>query len=313
MVWSVSNAKAFERCQRQWFYQNKVASARAKCRLRRRAHRLSKLQSVSGWRGSVVDQVLSDDVVPAIAQGRSVSKDKAISLAMKRFDRQLDIAREHRMGGPEFKPANNGEDLTVFHCLEYSGTVEADEIRRARDEVVGAIANLFSMEDLIARLETASRLITQRSLSFNHSDVTVRAVPDLIAFFGSEPPTIVDWKVHAFGWRDAWFQLAVYAAALTRCNPHKDFPMAKSQFREHEIKLLEVQLLQGMVRTHEFNSEHFRRMDAYIAMSAESMMLAVSADDDSTVAMDPSLYPVTRYSGVCDRCPYRSLCWEPSL
>ena len=64
------------------------------------------------------------------------------------------------------------------------------------------------MEDLVARLRAADRLITQRSLTFAHADISVRAVPDVIAFKGDEAPAIIDWKVHAFGWRDAWLQLA---------------------------------------------------------------------------------------------------------
>ncbi len=66
----------------------------------------------------------------------------------------------------------------------------------------------------------------------------VRTVPDVIAFSGVNPPAIIDWKVHVFGWRDAWLQLAVYAAALTRCTPHKDFPVATDQFKEIDIELL---------------------------------------------------------------------------
>ena len=73
MVWSVSTAKMFERCQRQWFYKTKVANAVAKDEVRQLAYRLSKLQSISGWRGNVVDQVLSSEVIPAIERGRPTS------------------------------------------------------------------------------------------------------------------------------------------------------------------------------------------------------------------------------------------------
>jgi len=52
MIWSVSTAKMFERCQRQWFFKTQLANAKAKHESRRRAWRLSKLQSLSAWRGN---------------------------------------------------------------------------------------------------------------------------------------------------------------------------------------------------------------------------------------------------------------------
>jgi len=232
---------------------------------------------------------------------------------MARFDRQLAIAREHRILDPAVKPSSYGDDLTAFHCLEYDGGLHTEEIDRARDEVVKAVTTFFGMEDLFARLRTADRLITQRALSFEHSDTSVRAVPDVIAFFGSAPPTIIDWKVHVFGWRDAWLQLAIYAAALTRCKPHRDFPVATDQYMETDIGLLEVQLLTGMIRAHELEEKHFARADAYIAMSAESMDLALGKVNGKAAALEPTIFPVTRYPNVCERCPYRALCWETVL
>ena len=310
MVWSVSTARMFERCQRQWFYATKIASARARDHVRQRAYRLSKLQSVSGWRGSVVDQVLSNDVIPAIGRGVSVSKDVAISSAMRTFDRQLDIARQHRIMDADVRPSSRRGELIALHCLEYQGEVDEDEIGRARDEVASAIEAFFEMDDLIARLRRADRLISQRLISFEHSKVTVRAVPDVIAFFRTDPPAIIDWKVHAFGWRDAWLQLAVYACALERCNPHKDFPVTSHTFDATDVDLLEVQLLSRTVRSHQLEDEHFSRAEAYIAQSAEAMNLAAGAFHSAATSLDPFQYPVTYYPETCQRCVYRSLCWE---
>ena len=73
MVWSVSTAKMFDRCQRQWFYKQHFANARSKNETRRKAYLLGKLQSVSGWRGSLVDQILSFEVIPALQRGEDVS------------------------------------------------------------------------------------------------------------------------------------------------------------------------------------------------------------------------------------------------
>lgn len=310
MIWSVSTARMFERCQRQWFFKTQIANARAKDETRQHAYRLSKLQSISAWRGNLVDQVLSQEVMPAFERSRPMTADKAVASAMARFDRQLAIARAHRLHEPGLKPSALGDDFVAFYSLEYDGHVSEAEIEQARDEVKRAIETFFSMEQLMERLRAADRLITQRNLSFMHTDTTVRAVPDVIAFKGTEPPAIIDWKVHAFGWRDAWLQLAIYAVALTRCNPHKDFPVTTVQFRETDIDLLEVQLLTGTIRRHRLSEEHIARADAYIARSAESMLLAVDGMNGKASALPPTDFPATRYASVCERCPYRSLCWE---
>ena len=309
MIWSVSTGKMFERCQRQWFFKTQLASAKAKDETRRRAWRLSKLQSLSAWRGNLVDQVLSQEVLPSFGQGRSMTVDQALASAMARFDRQLAIGRAHRLHEDGFNPTALGDDFVAFHALEYGGVLDEAEIERARDEVRRAIQSFFSMEELIARLRTADRLITQRALSFTHADTTVRAVPDLIVFKEGRPPAIVDWKVHVFGWRDAWLQLAVYAAALARGTLHSDFPVTEP-FSETDIGLLEVQLLTGKLRRHRLTDEHIAQADRFIARSFESMLLATDGMNGKASTLPPTDFPATRYASACESCPYRSMCWE---
>lgn len=309
MIWSVSTGKMFERCQRQWFFKTQLASAKARDETRRRAWRLSKLQSLSAWRGNLVDQILSQEVLPAFEQGRAMTADQALASAMSRFDRQLAIGRAHRLHEDGFTPASFGDDFVAFHALEYAGQLNEVEVERARAEVTRALQSFFSMEELIARLRTADRLIMQRALSFRHADTTVRAVPDLIVFKDGRPPAIVDWKVHAFGWRDAWLQLAVYAAALARGTPHSDFP-AMGPVAETDIGLLEVQLLTGTLRRHRLTEEHIAQADGYIARSFESMLLATDGMNGKASTLPPTDFPVTRYASACESCPYRSMCWE---
>lgn len=310
MIWSVSNAKTFERCQRQWFFKTQVANAIAKDETRQRAYRLSKLQTISSWRGNVVDQVLSQEVMPAFERDWRITPEKAIASAMARFDRQLEVGRAHRLHEPGLKLSALGDDFVAFQCLEYGACLSEQEIERARDEVRRAIGNFFSMEELISRLRAADRLVTQRALSFAHADACVRAVPDVIVFKADAAPAIIDWKVHVFGWRDAWLQLAVYAAALARCNPHSDFPIAAGHFGETDIELLEVQLLTGTVRPHRLAEEHIARADAYIAWTAEAMLLAIDEMNSNAATLRPTDFPATRYASACARCAYRSLCWE---
>jgi PD-(D/E)XK nuclease superfamily protein len=310
MVWSVSTAKMFDRCQRQWFFKTHVANAKAKDEVRHLAYLLSKLQSVSAWRGNVVDNVLSKEVIPAIERGERVSAERATASAMKLFDRQLAVAREHRIHEPGFRPSALGDDFAAFYAMEYSGGVTDEEIERAREEVKDAIKGFFSMENLLARLASARRLITQRHLFFSHADTKVRAVPDVIVFSDGHPPAIIDWKVHTFGRHDAWLQLAIYAAAITRTDSRLDYQVATGSFPAEEIGLLEVQLLTRALRRHRLGEDDVARADTYIAKSAETMALALGESGEKAHDLPPDSFPAARYASTCESCAYRRMCWE---
>jgi hypothetical protein len=51
VIWSISDSKTFRRCQRQWFYKSIAGNAKAADPVRHRLYLLSKLQSISAWRG----------------------------------------------------------------------------------------------------------------------------------------------------------------------------------------------------------------------------------------------------------------------
>ena len=64
-----------------------------------------------------------------------------------------------------------------------------------QDEIEQALTNLFAMTGLLADLRKAEFLMAQRALQFKHGEVTVKAVPDLVAFYRDAPPLIVDWSM----------------------------------------------------------------------------------------------------------------------
>ena len=306
MIWSISDSKTFRRCQRQWFYK-KMGNAIATDPSRRRLYLLSKLQSISAWRGQIVDTVISEIVIPAVTSGRRVTLEQAKIRARHLFDRQLGCARKHELMVPGFSPTQLGADFAAFHAMEYGGELCDEEINKAAEEVDQALTHLFSMTDLKDLLKSASALIPQRALIFSHSGVSVRAVPDLIAFFESRPPVIVDWKVHVFGIDEAWLQLAAYALALTRCKPHKDFPTALKTFSAAQIELVEVQLLTNHVRRYSLADEEVESAEAYIAGSATEMLLALQGRKVQQLSADE--FNVARFPGSCQSCQFRSVCW----
>jgi hypothetical protein len=308
MFWSISESRTFKRCQRQWFFKNLLGNARAKDPTRREAYLLSKLQTVSSWRGNIVDSVVSDLVVPAIRYNRTVTVEEAIGRARSLFDTQLEFARRHPLRDPGLSPAKLEGEFAAFHAIEYGEEIPQEELDRAWAEIETALGNLFRMTELLGELRTATLLCPQRALQFKHSGMTVRAVPDVVAFFRDRAPLIVDWKVHAFGLQEAWLQLATYAVALVRCNPHVDFPGNMSRWRAADVRLIEVQLLTNRLRHYSLTDEDEETVDSYIAQSATQMLLATEEKKGKDLTADE--FAVTSSPDACKRCSYRKLCWE---
>jgi hypothetical protein len=309
MIWSFSTSHLFKKCQRQWYFKTHVANANAKkIALQREAYLLSKLQSIAAWRGSVVDHVISRRVVPALNNGWNINLANILSYAKSVFDAQLRFARQHRVREPGMSVTKAGDEFAAFYAIEYGAEVSDEEISRAWDDICRALRNLAEMRDLFALLGTSSKLVAQRALTFPYFGVTVRAVPDLIAFFSDAPPLIVDWKVHTFGVQDYRLQLATYAVALSRCEPHKDFPPSPSLYSPADIRLLEVQLLTNQQREYTLSELDVEEIDSYIAETATAMLLADGENGKGPPR--PLDYPVTQFPETCRRCPFRAPCWE---
>lgn len=308
MRWSYSASRSFRQCQRQWFYKNVVASARAKDSFRKRAYLLSKLQSISAWRGKIVDDVLSHTLIPNLNRGIRMNFRDIKNRARRLFDRQLAFARRHPINDPNLKVSSAGEEFAIFHVMEYEGAIPEDEIKNAWGDIETALVNLYSMDDLKHRLKSSDYIITQRALQFTlMDDVTVIAYPDAIVFSDECPPTIIDWKVHTFGTNDAWLQLAIYAIALSRCSPHKDFP-SKFKIQPKEVELIEVQLLTNTVRNHSLQEAHVVEAEEYMLSSAYEISCLTEGRKYTDLKTED--FRVARYADSCQRCAFRTICWE---
>lgn len=306
-MWSFSAAKTFKKCQRQWYYKNCLGNGNAKDPLRRKAYLLSKLHSVSSWRGSIVDSVISEVIVPILRAKKTPSLTVAQQKATELFERQLKFARKHPLHQLGLSPSKLGSDFAVFHCMEYGGEIPETEIKKAKAEVDQALENLFTMSEVWSELRKAQYLVVQRPLSFSHTDETVRAVPDLIAFYSNEPPLIIDWKVHFSGIYRSWKQLGIYALALIRGKPHKDFPKL-SQWEVSDLQLWEVQLLTNQIRRYQLDEARIAEIDNFMAESISAMQLIVGNAKKST--LDPMELLTASSPETCQFCNYQLICWE---
>ncbi|MGB8369248.1 MAG: PD-(D/E)XK nuclease family protein [Limisphaerales bacterium] len=313
MIWSFSEGRLFRKCQRQWFFNKRLASATSKDPQRREAYLLSKLSSISAWRGKIVDQVIEKVVVPAIQRKATVTLQTATQAANRLFDTQLDFALKRRIREDGFKASKHEDDLAAFFVLEYGGSPTQEEIDQARAEVHTALSNLFQSPKFLEvrdTIKSAHWLAAQCPITFPYMGATVRAVPDLICLFRDTPPLIIDWKVHHFGVHDYYQQLVAYAITLTRCGEHKGLPAELRKHPAHTVRLVEVQLLTNEPRPHLITEEDVQAVEDRMATQIQQMLLAVDGRENKDLSAED--FPTTSWAGVCQTCNFRKLCCEVS-
>lgn len=307
MIWSFSDSRTFAKCQRRWYFDAVRGYWTQKDSLRWEAYLLSKLQTVSAWRGQIVDQAITAVLVPALNARQQPRFEHCLSHARELFDSQRDFAMRHRVREPGMVPSKHPA-FAAFLPLEYGEQVTETDLAQAWGDIEQALKNLFEMKGLLETLQRASLCVAQRALTFEHEGVSVRAVPDLIAFFPDGPPLIVDWKVHTFGTKDYWLQLVTYALALTRCKIHRDFARHFDGCEATAVRLIEVQLLTSQLREHALDEDDVGEVEDMIAESVARMTLAL--DGRKHPALTPADFPVTQWPENCAGCPFRRPCWE---
>lgn len=309
MTWSHSSAKQFRQCQRQWYYKNRLASHKARDPVRREAYLLSKLNSLSAWRGKLVDHVISKYVLPQIKREPAASYDGVIARTREIFALQVAFARANRMREAGMTQTAAGEAFAAWQAVEYNEPITDAELDSAWADVELALKTFYTMEDIWARVRAGTYFIAQRALQFSLLDHNIKAVPDLIVFYKDTAPLIVDWKVHSFGQRDAREQLALYALALVCSKPHSDFPLSKERWRPENVSVIEAQLLTNVTRQFQFDYGEFAELEARVLFSANEIALAIGDESQERKVDD---FALTNDPKRCQRCVFRRLCWEVS-
>lgn len=309
MNWSYSAGKAFAACPRRWFYRSVVAHHAAKDPVRREAYLLGKLDSLASWRGRLVDEVISTRAVPLLAVGRVPEPTELLSAARARFEAQLAFARTHRLSEPGLRPSQHPDFLALLEFEAGTPPTEA-ALSELWEGVEAALGNLRAMTPLGERLLAARLLLPQRPLSYSlplpdGERVTVRAVPDLLAFFWNAPPLIIDWKVSARAATAHREQLVGYALALSRSRGQPGLPPLRTGAAATE--LLEVQLLTNESRRYALGGADLENAEVQAVASAARMRALLQSRTKGD--LDPYTVSPTTDLGRCDGCAYKRLCW----
>lgn len=307
MNWSYSAGRTFAGCTRRWFYRSVVAHHAAKDPLRREAYSLGKVDSLASWRGRLVDEVISERAVPSLARGQRPDLPELLAAARQRFDTQLAFAQTHRLSDPGLKPSRE-PDFLILGDVEAGTPPGEAELSQLWEGVERALAQFLMMDSLLERLLTARLLLPQRPLTYalvlpDGERVTVRAIPDLLAFFGDAPPLIIDWKVSVRAATAHREQLTGYALALSRSRGYSVPPLRTGAVA---TELLEVQLLTDERRSYDLTDAALEMAEVEAVASA-SRMRALLADQKGNC--DPFRVPPTTDLKGCSYCAFKGPCW----
>jgi hypothetical protein len=305
--WTISDAKSFRRCPKQWYYRAYFGNALCKKDpLRREAYILGTYQTVDQWRGLLVDNVIERVVIESLQQHRMITPRSLRDEADAMFDRQLAFARQNRVREPGFAKSHFKFEHAALLEIEEGREIPDEAITRAREEVHRALDNLWALPELRAELKAAAHLAPQKTYRFQLRGHQIIAVPDLVAFYHDRPPLIIDWKVHAFGLHDARTQLLIYAMALVRNG--RGGGTLERKWLETEVVMREVQLLTRVVRTFTLDAAAVIEMENYILASLRAMHRVTEGKELEDV--DPAELPAVYSEDGCANCGFKPLCWK---
>ncbi len=307
MEWSITKSKMFLKCQRKWYYYAIMANPRSNDPLRKEVYHLKQLQSIFAWRGSLVDSVIQQFIVPEIRKHNLPSEEKVLEYAFKLMENQIAFGKQKKHLCSEVIKSKAG-DYCAFYDLEYGEGLAEEDLQRAKDDVAVSLKNLVHSDFLKDIVASNLYAIAQRELIFQlDQDIKVSCTPDMIVFFKDRPPLIVDWKVHAFGNTEAWLQLGIYAIALCKAKPHKDFPNGWERSPSN-IRVIEFQLLKNSQREYSITPEDVVDIEDYAYESSLQMKRVVNGK--KYPELDASFFQTARSPSDCEKCQFRKLCWR---
>ena len=316
MKWSVSGSRMFFQCPRKWYYETIFANSRAKDPARREAFVLKQLQNIRAWRGKLVDQTISNFIVPRLNRHETVTLKEAADYAHKLFEMQLAFAKARRYRDPNIKKSDDEfeEDYCALFELEYDGALDAKLLSMAENEIAASITNFFNSGFFVQITESQPYLIAQRTVQFPFADVNVQCTPDLIVFFKETEPVIVDWKVETPKHKEHFIQLGTYAFALSKAKPHKDFPpeWLKIIADPSKIELIEFQLLRNRRLQYSLTEQDLVEIEDYIYRTSSRIRHMIDGNGSHS-ARDPTQFPKAKSSDACVWCKFKKICWEAIL
>ncbi|MDR3715876.1 MAG: PD-(D/E)XK nuclease family protein [Puia sp.] len=304
--WDNTARNTLSECNRKYYFSQLIASKSRTKQLPRKVHELKKMQNISMWQGSVVDRFMETEIIPRISEKKPMDftalAEQAVELAKKQFEySRLAIYTDPVDGKLETAP-----EFCILDIHELGKPFEEREVVEAYDNIRAAILGLpeIRMPDgqtLLGFLQQCNRLTPNvYTWMVEIERAVVKPQIDLLALHDWKP-VIIDWKLSRS-------HTANYARQLTICGIvvylKRLATPDKKPYRHEDIRLFEVNLFKGVVKSHPFTAERANEMIDEIHLTSEDIALLLGENEEPDIRD----FEGTDNDGSCKICNFRSIC-----
>lgn len=301
MRWSISSDETFRRCQRQYFFSQIMASARARDLRRREAYVLKQLKSLSAWQGSLVHQGIARFVVPALQRREPIDLDMVIKETVALARRQFAFSMAGRYRDPALSKEAAGDGFCALFEHEYGGVISDGAVHKVETVIERCFRNLCRHRDFLAYLSGRPWYGVELPLTVPLDGATLGVQLDLLFFRRDGQPTIVDWKVEQAG--DNSRQMMVYALAVARSPRWRGV-------RPEAIEIYEANLFNDVIKRHLITEERLEEAEDFVLRSVARIRALTG--DPRFEGQHFADYEVANSPMACEYCPFQRLCLEMS-
>lgn len=306
--WSNSAVNTWSTCNRKYYFANILSSHGWKDLLKRKTYELKTMQSLTMWRGTVVDKFMEKFVIPLVIAKKPLDfeelAEQAVELAKAQF--LFSESKMYRNKDLVMSDADNERCILDIHELNVPYT-EAQLLQCYEDIRLG-IKNvpLTRMPDgtlLIDFLKNAKAMTpNMQKLRANIHDATINPQIDLLLYDADWKPVVIDWKLSNSYVSDYSRQLQI--AGLTVKMVREKNP-DKPPYTYEDIRLFEVNLYKGEVKEHPFEEEDINDLIDYIYLTSQDIKLL----RDGKEVADIDDFDYTESPATCANCNFKSLCY----
>lgn len=306
MTWSVSLDRTWSRCQRQYFFQYKMAWPTASDEQRRRAQFLKELLSPEMWQGKLVHKVIETIILPEAKTRRWPRPERAIDQAIALAERQFAFSHDKTYLTVAKSDTDERYCVLAPHYFEISN--ERELLDETIDVISRALRNLLSSEEMQAFLMGRRMYRVEKSHWFQVGETKLQSIPDLITpnkLRGGFD--IIDWKVATASGRYD-FQVAVYALAVRATDWL--FQQAPGEIYGYVINLLEADPAIALADPYKINEDVLNATTDVIYEKLERIDALVKGRKFEQLNINEFL--VARSVGTCALCNWKAMCVEMS-
>jgi hypothetical protein len=311
--WNVSKLQTLRQCRRKLYFGYEIAQSGFTFPFRRKAWELAKMKTLKMWQGSVVDWVVTSEVMPRYQEGSRPDFPKIADEAVALAKRQFAFSASGDYHRSDIVRSEVGADWMILDIHEWKLPYNEQEIT----DIYGRIHEIISNFPGYASPEPALTLDEYlysskflrpdaKKLKYEYGDVKIQPQIDLVRYLGKSIH-VIDWKVTERD--DADYSRQLILGGVVALHFARNW-YAKMNWNPKPVmedtRLFEINLLGGLVKEHPFTeTSTAHALDSVYLLSDEQEQMS---KDKPWNELDLDDYPLTDKPETCMICKFKLLC-----